>query len=119
MNRIYVLPEDELGGGIYGRIFLLVCEHRGTWQAVGAAVGLFGGLLSVVLAVLIWAVVALFAPAGVPGSLLDQAGTALFILPLPLLALGAHCLDLLEKTNPRLSPSRQKPGPPSKVERVL
>ena len=97
MNRIYVLQEDELRGGIYHRIHLLMAKNRGGWQMVGAAVGLFGGLLSIVLGVMSWAVVGIIAPAGAFGSFLDVAGTALFFLPLPLLALGAHCLDLLEK----------------------
>lgn len=113
MNKIYVLPEDELKGGIYERILLLMGKNRGTWQSVGAAVGLFGGLLSIVLAVLIWAVVGLIAPAGALGSLLDVGGTVLFILPLPLLALGAHCLDLLEKKAPVISslPAESQPEP--------
>jgi hypothetical protein len=98
MNTIYALPEDELRGGIYRRILLLMGKNRGTWQAAGAAVGLFGGLLSIVLGVLLWAVVGLIAPAGALGSLLNAAGTVLLILPLPLLALGAHCLDLLERS---------------------
>ena len=97
MNKINVLPKNELPGGIYQRLLLLMAKNRGTWQMVGAVVGLFGGLLSIVLAVLIWAVVGLIAPAGALGAFLDVAGTVLIVLPLPLLALGAHCLDLLEK----------------------
>jgi hypothetical protein len=97
MDKRYVLPEDELRGGIYDRILLLMGKNRESLQTVGAAVGLLGGLLSIVLGVLVWAVVGLIAPAGAFGSFLDVAGTALLVLPLPLLALGAHCLDLLEK----------------------
>ena len=100
MNKNYVLREDELRGGVYHRIHLLMGKNRRTWQTVGAAIGLIGGLLSIVLGVLLWAVVGLIAPAGAFGSFLDVAGTALLVLPLPLLALGAHCLDLLEKKLP-------------------
>ena len=103
MNKIYALPKDELRGEIYRRIFLLVRENRGTWQSVAAAVGLCGGLLSIVLGVLVWAAVALTAPAGALGSFLNVAGSILFALPLPLLALGAHCLDLLEQKAPALA----------------
>ena len=111
MNKIYALPEDELRGGIYHRILLLMGKSRGTWQMVGAAVGLFGGLLSILLGVMVWAVVGLFAPAGAFGSFLDVAGTALFVLPLPLLALGAYCLDLLEKKPPALPlPAESRPA---------
>ncbi len=97
MDKIYVLPEDELRGEIYRRILLLMGRNRGAWQASAAAVGLFGGLLAIVLGALDWAFVGLCAPAGALGSFLDAAGTILLILPLPLLALGASCLDLLEK----------------------
>ena len=116
MNKINVLPKDELRGGIYQRLLLLMGKHRGTWQVAGAAVGLFGGLLSIVLAVLIWAVVGLIAPAGALGAFLDVAGTVLFILPLPLLALGAHCLDLLEKKAPAFPlPAASQPTAPRPV----
>jgi hypothetical protein len=113
MNRIYELPEDELRGEMYQRVLLLLSKGRGTWQASAAAVGLFGGLLSIVLGCLVWAVVGLCSPGGVVGSTLDVAGTLLFTLPLPLLALGAYCLDLLEKMAPALSPrAESRPGAP-------
>ena len=102
MNRIYTLPEDVLRGGIYRRILLLLDKNRWTWQSVVAACGLFGGLLCIVLGFLDWAVVGLVAPPGVLGRFLNAAGVVLFILPLPLMALGAHCLDLLEKKAPAL-----------------
>lgn len=102
MNRIYTLPEDELRGEIYKRILLLMKKNRGSWQSVAAAVGLFGGLLSIVLGGMIWIIFGLFASAGTFGSFLDIAGTVLLVLPLPLLALGAFCLDLLEKKLPAL-----------------
>jgi hypothetical protein len=102
MNKIYTLPEDELKGEIYRRILLLMGKNLWKWESVTAAVSLFGGLLSIVLGALVWAVVGLFAPAGALGRFLDVAGTILFVLPLPLLALGAYCLDLLEKKPPAL-----------------
>lgn len=110
MNKIYVLPEDELRGEIYQRILLLMGKNRGSWQSVAAAVSLFGGLVAIALGALDWAFVGLFAPAGALGSFLDAAGTILLILPLPLLALGAFCLDLLEKKPPAL-PLPPNPGP--------
>ena len=102
MNKTYALPEDELRGEVYRRILLLMRKNWGSWQSAVAAVALFGGLLSIVLSALVWAAVGLFAPAGALGSLLDTAGTVLFVLPLPLMALGAYCLDLLEKKYPAL-----------------
>ena len=102
MDKTYAPPEDDLRGEIYRRILLLLRKNRGSWQSVAAAVGLFGGLLSIALGALDWAAVGLFAPAGALGSFLDTAGTVLFVLPLPLMALGAYCLDLLEKKPPTL-----------------
>lgn len=104
MNKIYTPPEDEMRGEIYTRILLLLGKNLWTWESAAAAVGLFGGLLAIVLGGLAWAVVGLFAPAGALGSFLDAAGTVLLVLPLPLLALGAYCLDLLEKKPPTLPP---------------
>ena len=102
MDKIYVLPEDDMRGEIYQRILRLLGKNWGSWQSVAAAVSLFGGLLAIVLGILDWAFVGLFAPAGALGSFLNTAGTILLILPLPLLALGAFCLDLLEKKAPAL-----------------
>ena len=103
MNKIYVLPEDELRGEIYQRMLRLLGKNRGTWESAAAAFGLFGGLLSIVLGGLVWAAFGLFAPAGLLGSFLNTAGTALLLLPLPLLGLGAHCLDRLERKSPALA----------------
>jgi hypothetical protein len=113
MNKIFALPEDELHGEIYQRMLRLMEKNWGTWESVVAAVSLFGGLLAIVLGALDWAVVGLFAPAGAFGSFLDIAGTVLFVLPLPLLALGAYSLDLLEKKTPALSlPIESQPDAP-------
>jgi hypothetical protein len=113
MNKIYALPEDDMRGEIYQRMLLIMGENWGSWQSVAAAVSLFGGLLAVVLGALDWAFVGLFAPAGALGSLLDTAGTVLLVLPLPLMALGAFCLDLLEKKSRTLPlPAESRPVVP-------
>lgn len=118
MNKIYALPEDELRGEIYQRMLRLMGKHRGSWESVAAAVGLCGGLLSIVSGGLAWAVVGLFAPAGALGSILDVAGTVLFVLPLPLMALGACCLDRLEKKAPALQlPTESQSDTPRPVVR--
>ena len=110
MNKIYAPPEDELGGEMYRRIVILLGKNWGSWESFAAAFSLFGGLLAIVLGALDWAFVGLFAPAGALGSFLDAAGTALLVLPLPLMALGAYCLDRLEKKTPAL-PLRDEPRP--------
>ncbi len=110
MNTIYVLPKDELGEGLYRRIYLLVKETRGGWDTIGAAFGLAGGTLSIVLGALLWVVVSLLAPGGLR-SFLNVLETAFFVLPIPLLALASYCLDLLEKRFPFLpSPADSRPA---------
>ena len=54
MNKIYALPEDDLKGGLYWRIYLLVSKQQGGWAGVGAAFGLAGGVLSIPSALLLW-----------------------------------------------------------------
>lgn len=99
MNKIYVLPKDELGEMLYQRISLLIKKNRRGWAPRGAAFGLLGGMLSIILGALLWAIVPLLLQAGMR-SFLNVLETVCFVLPLPLLALGAHCLDILEKRTP-------------------
>ena len=118
MKKTYAPPEDDPRGEIYGRILLLMRKNRGSWQSVVAAAGLLGGTLSIALGALDWAAVGLLAPAGKLGSYLDTAGTVLFVLPLPLLLLGAHCLDLLEKKSPATPlPAETQTAAPRRVLR--
>ena len=67
-----------------------------TWTSRGAAFGLLGGLLAPIvgsfLTVITW-----FADPAWHGFYLHVAATSLFVITFPLLVLGAHCLDLLDK----------------------
>jgi hypothetical protein len=101
MDKIYTLPEDDFEGGLNRRIYLLMRKNGWTRHSVGAAIGLAGGMLSVLLGLLLWAAVRLLAPAGV-GPTLNVLSNVFFALLLPLLALAACCLDLLEKKPPTL-----------------
>ena len=104
---------------MYQRMLLLMGRNRGSWQSVAAAVSLFGGLLAIVLGALDWAFVGLFGTASALGSFLDAAGTVLLVLPLPLMALGAFCLDLLEKKPPALPlPAEPRPAVPVRWHRL-
>lgn len=96
MNKTHGLHDDDMRGGIYRRINYLLKNNRGSWQAIGAIFGLTGGMLSIILGALLWAVVAALAPGGMRSSL-NLVDIIFFVLPFPLLALGAYCLDLLEK----------------------
>jgi hypothetical protein len=101
MNKIYTLPEDDLGGEFYRRIYLLVSTKRGGWQSAGAVFGLTGGMLSIPLALVSWAAVRFLSPVAISATL-NVLSNLFFALSLPLLALGAYCLDLLEKKPPIL-----------------
>ncbi len=101
MNRIHNLPKDELGEGLYRRIYQLTKKNRGNWAARGATFGLAGGMLAILLGALLWAIVPLLSQGSLRSSL-NVLETVFFVLPLPLLALGAYCLDLLEKRPPIL-----------------
>jgi hypothetical protein len=101
MNNTYALPEDELRGEIYRRIYLLMNKEGGGWEVAGAAFCLGAGLLSIPLALVLWAAARFVGPAGA-GPLLNLLSTFLFVLTIPLLAIGASFLDLLEKKPPIL-----------------
>ena len=66
------------------------------WKIIGSLVGVFGGLMSPILGSVV-TIVSWFADPAWHGLSLHVAGTSLFVITFPLLAFGAHCLDLLEK----------------------
>jgi hypothetical protein len=99
MNKIYVLPQDELGEEIYQRIHQLIKENRCAWATIGAIFGLVSGTFSIILGAVLWIIVQFLSP-GEPRSFLNVLDTVVFVLPLPLLGLAAYCLDLLEKMAP-------------------
>lgn len=63
-----------------------------TWKRRGVVFGLGGGLLAPLAGSLLTIVSWFTHPAA-----LRYLATALFVVTLPLLILGAHCLDLLDK----------------------
>lgn len=101
MNKIYTLRGDDMGDVLYRRIYLLIRKNGWTRQSISAAFGLAGGMLSIILGSLLWVTTPLLAP-GSFASFLNVLEVVFFVLPLPLLALGAYCLDLLEKKPPLL-----------------
>jgi hypothetical protein len=101
MNDSDKLRADDLGQVMYRRIYLLIRKNRWEWQAIGAALGLAGGMLSILLGTLLWVIVS-FLAAGYLVSLLNAFEILFFVLTMPLLFLGAYCLDLLEKRKPLL-----------------
>jgi hypothetical protein len=71
-------------------------ERRSRWETRGAAIGLFGGLMAPILGSVL-TVISWFTDPAWHGFSLHIAGTSLFVITFPLLLLGAHCLDLLDK----------------------
>jgi hypothetical protein len=106
MNKINTLREDALGEALYQRIYLLIRKNRWEWPSIGASFGLAGGMLLTILGLLLWFTVEFLMP-GPFSSFLNIIEIVFFTLTLPMLALGAHCLDLLEKRPPVLpTPAR-------------
>ena len=70
-----------------------------TWTSRAAAFGLLGGLLAPVVGSVV-TVISWFADPAWHGLSLHIVGTYLFVITFPLLLLGAHCLDLLDKRKP-------------------
>lgn len=81
-------------------LFVLVTTFKlpgnpSTWKTRGAAFGLFGGLMAPILGS-IFTVISWFIDSAWHGVSLRNLGTSLFVVAIPLLILGAHCLDLLD-----------------------
>ncbi|PYS78636.1 MAG: hypothetical protein DMF67_12065 [Acidobacteria bacterium] len=96
--------QDKACDDPFERIEFLVKKNPRAWQSVGAVVGLAGGILAPALGSLL-AVVRWFISVQRAGPYLSSLSIVLFALTIPLLALGAHCLDLLEaKTAPPAPP---------------
>jgi hypothetical protein len=72
------------------------------WKGVGVVFGLIGGLVTPILGSMV-TVVSWFSDPAWHGVSLHQAGTGLFFLVIPLLILGAHCLDLIDQEKKRAS----------------
>jgi hypothetical protein len=98
MNQTQTIQYAESDDRIYLRIYLLLSKGGG-WPSFGVLIGLVGGLLSVPLASLLWTMSTFIGPVEI-GPTLNLLSNILFALTLPLLALGACCLDLLENKFP-------------------
>lgn len=80
------------------RLMEQMLVHGWTWRSGGAVCGLFLGIISPILGTILTAI-AWFTGPEWHGLALHRDGTVLFFLTIPLLILGAHCLDLLDKQN--------------------
>ncbi|MDQ3129903.1 MAG: hypothetical protein M3Q99_03965 [Acidobacteriota bacterium] len=102
MKSSHKSKEDEIWEGLYPRVLFLIKTNKWAWQSVGAVFGLGGGILSIIAAIVLPIIASLLMPSdSIP--FLKRISSVFLILCLPLLILGAHCLDLLEKKSSALS----------------
>jgi len=76
-----------------------------TWQSGGAACGLCFGLFALLIGSVLTAITWFTGP-GWHGFALQRDGMALLFLTFPLLAFGAHCLDLLDQQEQKTKKTR-------------
>src|SRR5947209_9693591 len=104
MKEDHEATRDKAWDDPFERIEFLIRNNPWTWQSVGAVSGLAGGILAPALGTLS-TVVRWFTGVQRASSYLNRLSIVLFALIIPLLALGAHCLDLLEAKTTPPSPS--------------
>jgi hypothetical protein len=91
-----------------GQMVKSMHPHGKQWtlHSLGAICGLSGGMVTClfgcVLTVLAWV------SSGSQGRYEGTAGTVLLFLTIPLLVIGAHCLDLVDRDNDRTALKRTK-----------
>lgn len=77
-------------------VFREVIHDTWNWKNWTAVFGLCAGFVAPILGSIL-TVISWFKDPSWHHVYLHQAGTTLFVLTLPLLILGAHCLDLIDK----------------------
>jgi hypothetical protein len=96
MKQDYPLTGERKGKRLYLKPYSPAKSSGWTWQAMGAVIGLAGGLVTILFGS-VFSMIGWFAKSKATGSFLGKYGTTLFLLAIPLLILGAHCLDLLDR----------------------
>jgi hypothetical protein len=96
MKEYYEAAQDEDDFDLYQVAESLIRKNGWRWQAVCAVLGLAGGLLAPFLGAA-FDVTSWFTQSHTAVSRLHVLSIVSCALTIPLLALGAHCLDLLEK----------------------
>ena len=93
MRFMYTLPEDFPTPHSAIRDSL-----HGSWnrRSSGVAIGLCGGFVALIAGSIL-TLISWFIDPKWHGVFLHQTSTFLFVLALPLLIIGAHCLDLIDK----------------------
>ena len=95
MHRVNYVPLHD-GNGLHQHVGARAKERLWSWWIIGGICGLAGGIVCSLLGAILTAGSWLIS-AGNSYLYIHQAGTALLLLTMPLLMLGAHCLDLQEE----------------------
>jgi len=103
MNATFRLLAERAEIDPYQEIESLIKKNRGRWQSACAVTGLVGGVVAPLLGTMFEAI-AWFINSIPVNSYLHVLSIVLCALTIPLLTLGASCLDLLEAKHTRLSP---------------
>jgi len=96
-----ISPQKPTKRSLIQQIFV----HGWTWQSGGAACGLCFGLIALLIGSVLTAIT-LFTGPGWHGFALQRDGLVLLFLTFPLLAFGAHCLDLLDQQEQKTKKTR-------------
>ena len=95
MNNYLDASRDLIADNTFERIGSLTGKSPRTWPTAGAVTGLAGCILAPALGATLTVISWLISQQRA-SFYLSRLSTTLFFLTIPLLALGAHCLDLLE-----------------------
>lgn len=87
---------DEFLERQYLALYRLIRNNKWRWQAVGAVAACGGGLLLPIGALLL-NFLATYTRLSYEKPILSKASTVMYIVTVPLLLLGAHFLDLLDR----------------------
>jgi hypothetical protein len=90
------IHRDEIWEGLYLPFYLLFKKHSWRWAAVGAGLALSAGFLCPLSGAVLDLLVT-YTRLGYERGALSRISTFLYVITVPLLLLGSHFLDLLEK----------------------
>lgn len=88
--------QNKIWNGLYPRISFLIKKHQWQWESIAASFGLGGGILSMIVGVVCDVSVRVSTSQN-SIVILSKVSVFAFFLCLPLLFLGSHYLDLLER----------------------
>ena len=103
----YYEPQENLEWDLYEEMHHLIEINPWAWQSIGAVSGLIGCVVSPVIGTLLIALSS-FVHSESLVSYLNGLCIVCFVLTIPLLAFGAHCLDLLERKTASVYPPSRK-----------